>query len=141
MTNPEFKDYSHEVRIIRSRPLRYLFWTIATLCLLLGVIGAFLPVLPTTPFVLLAAVFYARSSSNFYNWLMNHRWFGTALRDWIENRSIKTKSKVIAISLISCTLFPSIYLFVPIMAIKIGLGIFGFLLMLFIATRPSGAKK
>ena len=55
-----------------------------TLCVVLGVIGMFIPVLPTTPFLLLAAVCYGRSSKRFYHWLLTNRWFGEYIRNYRE---------------------------------------------------------
>ena len=58
-------------------------WVIAgSICLLLGVIGIFLPLLPTTPFILLTAICWARGSTKFYDWLVSHRVFGKMVRDW-----------------------------------------------------------
>lgn len=50
----------------------------------LGIFGAFVPVLPTTPFFLLAAACYARSSQRFYRWLLENRWFGSCIRGYVE---------------------------------------------------------
>ncbi|PVV82725.1 YbaN family protein [Dehalogenimonas alkenigignens] len=70
---------------------------IGTLALALGVLGVFLPLLPTTPFLLLAAACYARSSPRFYHWLIHHHWLGEYIRNYRENRAIKFKVKVSAI--------------------------------------------
>jgi len=71
-----------------------------TLCVALGVLGMFLPVLPTTPFLLLAAICYARSSKRFYNWLITNRWCGEYIRNYREGRGITLKHKVLTISLL-----------------------------------------
>jgi uncharacterized membrane protein YbaN (DUF454 family) len=63
----------------------------------LGVVGAFLPLLPTTPFLLLAAACFARSSERFYNWLVNNKWFGVYVRDYREGRRIPVRIKVVTI--------------------------------------------
>lgn len=60
----------------------------ACICIALGVIGAFLPVLPTTPFLILATVLSYNSSPKIRNWLLNHPVFGEAIRNYFENRSI-----------------------------------------------------
>ena len=56
--------------------MKALLVTVGTLSVGLGVLGIFLPLLPTTVFLLLAAACYARSSERFYQWLVNHRWLG-----------------------------------------------------------------
>ncbi|HSD61334.1 MAG TPA: YbaN family protein [Burkholderiales bacterium] len=62
------QDYSHHVRKHRLFTVRLLFAGLGTLFVALGILGFFLPVLPTTPFLLLAAGCYARASGRFYNW-------------------------------------------------------------------------
>ena len=73
--------------------------------LALGIIGIFLPLLPTTPFVLLAAYFFSRSSERFHRWLIDHEFFGPMIKDWQEYGAIPLKTKVIAISVISVSAF------------------------------------
>jgi len=63
----------------------------------LGFIGAMLPVMPTTIFLILAAACFSHSSPRFERWLLDHRWFGEPIRRWRENRAIPFKAKVIAI--------------------------------------------
>ena len=64
----------------------------------LGVIGLFLPLLPTTPFMLLAAGCFAKSSPRLHGWLLNHRLFGPAIRDWRDHRAISPKAKRMALT-------------------------------------------
>lgn len=73
---------------------------IGTLCVALAILGMILPVLPTTPFLLLAAFCYARSSERFYRWLMTNRWFGAYIRNYREGRGIPLKQKVLTIVLL-----------------------------------------
>jgi uncharacterized membrane protein YbaN (DUF454 family) len=75
-----------------------------TLCVVLGVIGMFIPVLPTTPFLLLAAVCYGRSSKRFYHWLLTNRWFGEYIRNYREGRGIPLLQKILSISLLWLTI-------------------------------------
>ena len=63
----------------------------------LGVLGIFLPLLPTTVFLLLAAACYARSSDRFYLWLVNHRWLGTYIRNHYEGRGMRRRDKVVTL--------------------------------------------
>jgi len=81
-----------------------------TIFLGFGVIGIFLPILPTTPFLLLAAACYARSSQRFYNWLMNNKWFGNYIKNYREGRGIPLKFKIFTITLLWLTILTSIYL-------------------------------
>ena len=71
-----------------------------TVALALGVAGLFLPVLPTTPFLLLAAACYARSSTRLHDWLVNSRYFGEYIRDYRDRRAIKLRLKVFAIAML-----------------------------------------
>jgi uncharacterized membrane protein YbaN (DUF454 family) len=70
----------------------------------LGVIGILVPVLPTTPFLLVAAFFFARSSDRFYHWLVNNRWFGEYIRNYREGRGIPLREKVVALTLMWLTI-------------------------------------
>lgn len=83
-----------------KKPVRTLLILAGTLCVILALIGILLPILPTTPFLLLAAVCYARSSDRFYDWLMNNAIFGTYIRNYREGRGIPLKQKVITIGLL-----------------------------------------
>ena len=64
----------------------------------LGAIGLVLPVMPTTPFLLVAAACFARSSERFYNWLMELHLFGPIIRNWEETKSISRNTKLVAIA-------------------------------------------
>lgn len=78
--------------------IKKLLTVLGVISLTLGIIGAFLPLLPTTPFVLLAAYLFAKSSDKFHQRLLNHRIFGQLIRDYNEDKSIPVHAKVIAIS-------------------------------------------
>lgn len=78
-----------------------------TICTALGVIGILVPILPTTPFLLLAAACYARSSQRFYDWLLRNRVFGRYVRDYVEKRGISLKVKVITLVLLWTTIILS----------------------------------
>lgn len=77
-------------------------------CVALGVIGMFLPVLPTTPFLLLAAVCYARSSQRLYHWLITNRWFGAYIRNYREGRGITRLHKALILLLLWLTIGSSV---------------------------------
>ncbi|MBW6470831.1 MAG: YbaN family protein [Methanosarcinaceae archaeon] len=66
----------------------------------LGLLGIFLPLLPTTPFLLLAVACYARSSKRCHFWLLDNKWFGSFIKDYYEKKGIKLRVKIISISLL-----------------------------------------
>jgi uncharacterized membrane protein YbaN (DUF454 family) len=94
----------------RNPVIRYVLLAIGWLSVALGVIGIFLPVLPTTPFLLLAAACFMRSSKRFYLWLVNHRQLGPWIVDYLEGQGIPLKGKVYAISLMWLSIGLSCYL-------------------------------
>jgi uncharacterized protein len=94
----------------RNPLIRYALLAIGWLSVTLGVIGIFLPVLPTTPFLLLAAACFMRSSKRFYLWLVNHRQLGPWIVDYLEGQGIPLKGKVYAISLMWLSIGLSCYL-------------------------------
>lgn len=132
-----YRDYSHEMKLLRSPALRWTLMGLSSIFLLLGIVGIFLPILPTTPFLLLAAACYARSSTAFYNRLMNHRFLGPPLRQWKETRTIPRPVKFLAIGMLLGTLVPSTILFVPILGVQIGLVLFAVIMSIIITRIPS----
>jgi len=89
---------------------RRLLIVTGTICVVIGVIGIFVPILPTTPFLLLAAACYLRSSPRFHRWLMNNRLFGTYIRNYTEGRGIPIRVKLFTIALLWLTIGISIWL-------------------------------
>lgn len=83
---------------------RSLLITAGTACVVLGVVGIFMPILPTTPFLLLAAACYARSSSRLYHWLLNNRWFGEYLKNYREGRGLPLRLKILTIMTLGTTI-------------------------------------
>lgn len=76
--------------------MHYLWAALGLLSVGLGMAGAMLPLLPTVPFLLLAAFFFARSSERLHNWLMTHRQFGPMIADWQERGAIARRAKWVA---------------------------------------------
>ena len=109
-----------------AAPVRWLLIAIGWVTLVLGIIGAFLPIVPTTPFVLITAACFARSSPRFYRMLMTNRYVGPYLRAWRDEHRIPRHAKILATIMILLTLTPSVVLFIPLLAIKVlvaGIGI------------------
>ena len=83
-----------------GRVLKALLVVCGTLCVALGVIGIFLPLMPTTVFLLMAAACYARSSERFYQRLVNHRFLGIYIRNSREGRGMRRRDKAITLGLL-----------------------------------------
>lgn len=79
---------------------KVLWLILAYISVALGLIGAFLPILPTTPFLLVAIWSGSHASSKFKWWLLRHKRFGPALRDWYRDRAIALPAKAVAVSII-----------------------------------------
>lgn len=131
------EDLSAEVREHASPLVRYALIALGTLCVALGVIGAFLPVMPSTVFFLGAAACYARASERFYRWLVTHPQIGPTVREWQRHRSIPWRTKLYAIALMSLTLGSSIVFFVEPPWLKLTLTAFGVGLGIYLYRIPS----
>jgi len=88
--------------------MRPLLFTLGWLLFALGFVGAFVPVLPTTPLMLLALWCFSRSSDRFHNWLYNHGVFGPPLQQWQQHRVIPRTAKFVAVFFMTASL---IYVF------------------------------
>ena len=84
--------------------MKYLLILLGSISLALGVIGIFLPLLPTTPFLLLSATLYVRSSDKLYQWLIHQKYLGTYIRNFREHRAIPLRAKIISVSMVWITL-------------------------------------
>ncbi len=89
--------------------MRGLFFVCGTISLILGSIGIFLPVLPTTPFLLLSAFCYARSSKKMHKWLLENRFFGKYIYNYVHYKAIDKRTKICALIFLWCTLLISVY--------------------------------
>ena len=126
---------SNQRDIISNKFFRYLLVIAGTIFLGLGILGIFLPILPTTPFLLLAAACYARSSKRFYYWLLNNKWFGSYIKNYREGKGVPLKVKVYTISLLWITILFSaffiIYIFwVRVVLVLIAVGVTVHILMI-----------
>lgn len=117
--------------------MRYLWAGLGIVCVALAIIGAFLPLLPTVPFLLLAAFLFARSSDRLHDWILSHRTFGPVIEDWRRSGAIRPRAKRIAtVSIVA----------LPVLSALLGVSAFIFIIQLvilsvvlfFIWTRPSG---
>ena len=89
--------------------------------LVLGIIGIFIPLLPTTPFLLLAAACFLRSSDRMYDWLIHHRWFGFHIRSYLKFRAIPLRSKILSITFLWLVIGITAICFIHSLWIRLGL--------------------
>ena len=112
------------------------FWAgLGSISLLLGAVGVVLPLLPTVPFILLAAYCFARSSTRAHDWLVNHRVFAPMIDDWNRSGAISPRAKKAATLSVVLVFGISLLLSVPTTALVIQAVVLS-LVMLFIWTRP-----
>ena len=102
-----------------NEAIRIFFLIIGMISTAIGIIGIFLPILPTTPFLLLAAYCFARSSQKFYLWLNTNRLCGEYIRNYRERKGILLKHKILTILFLWLTIGCSVIFFVTIIWIKI----------------------
>lgn len=99
--------------------MRILYIVLGSLSLALGVAGIFLPLLPTTPFLLLTAALYFKGSPQLYNWLINHKHLGSYIRNFRENKAIPLRVKIISVSLVWITILYCVFAVVDPLWLKI----------------------
>ena len=116
---------------MRKKIKKYLLISLGFLFVSLGVLGALLPVLPTTPFLLLALACFANSSAHFHHKLLNNRWLGDALRQWEDNRSITRLTKIKAMFLIIFSFSISIWILAGKIQLQLGLLVMGSIALVF----------
>ncbi|MED9961536.1 MAG: YbaN family protein [Bacteroidales bacterium] len=88
---------------------KYILIISGLLSLFLGILGIFLPVLPTTPFLLLSAACFLKSSKSLYDWLLNHKQLGNYIKDFMIYKAISKKLKVVSITTLWLTIFLSVW--------------------------------
>mgnify|MGYP005838346639 CR=1 FL=1 len=104
---------------VRNRLKERLHLAVGTLFLAKGIVGIALPLLPATPFLLLAAACYARGSERFYRWLMNNRVFGSYIRSYREGKGIRLRVKVMVLCLLWGTIAYSAFFVVHNLPLRI----------------------
>lgn len=123
------------MKIIKNSFYRQCVFTLGVLSASFGIVGVFLPLLPTTPFMLLAAWCFVRSSEKAHQWLYRQPVIGEALRDWDSNKAISRKAKILAVSMMALSLV-FIWLKVKILPLKIAVTILLLCVSVFLLSRP-----
>lgn len=104
---------------MKQKRIRILLIVAGTFSTVLGILGIFVPVLPTTPFLLLAAACYARSSQRFYDWLLNNKYFGNYLRDYQQRKAVPLKVKILTLALLWVTIGCSVVFAVDVTLVRV----------------------
>ena len=125
----------------RNRILRGFLMIAGTISLVFAAIGVALPLIPTTPLLLLAVACYCRSSERMYSWLLNNRMLGEYIRNYKEGRGIPLKTKATALAILWLTIGASTLLFVPILIIQIALLVVAVAVTVHILRIPTYRKK
>jgi len=84
--------------------VKIICFSLAWVSFLLGIIGAFLPVLPTTPFLILSAFLFSKSSPRFHTWLLNLPLAGEGIKEWQEHKVIRPRAKILCVTMIFLSL-------------------------------------
>ncbi len=123
-----------------SRTVRHLWTAAGLVSFAIGAVGAFLPLLPTVPLMLLAAFCFARGSEPFHQWLVQHPRFGPGIRDWQAHGAISRRGKRAAVIAMAAALGASLLFGVPryVLAIQ-AVALVG--VLVFILTRPEGPQE
>jgi uncharacterized membrane protein YbaN (DUF454 family) len=125
------------VEVHESPFVRGVFLVAGIIAFAIGVIGIFLPLLPTAPLIVLAAACFARAYRPFHEWLLAHRWFGPMLREWYHHRSVRYRTKVLAIAMMLVSFTGTIVFIVRPIWAKVLVAIFALAVAVLIYRLPS----
>lgn len=125
-----------EIKEPENRLLPLLWRVFGTACVGVGAAGVFVPLLPTTPFLLLAGWAYGKGSERWRIWLVNHHQLGPYIRAWQDSRAIPRRAKAVAIVSLMFSLVIALWLSLPPLALVLQ-GIVLAAVAAFILTRPS----
>lgn len=114
---------------------RWAWWLLAYVCLILGIIGIVLPVMPTTPFILLAAYAASRGSQRLHNWLLAHAVMGPMIRDWQSTGAVNRNAKWLATAMMAATAV-ILFVFSPRLWLAIGVSTMMALVATWLWLRP-----
>lgn len=102
--------------------MKILYIILGSVSLVLGIIGIFVPLLPTTPFLLLTAAAYFKGSPKLYDWLLDHKYLGPYIRNFREHKAIPLPTKIISVTLVWVTILYCIFFVADPLWLKILLG-------------------
>ena len=120
--------------------IKYILIVLGSIFLGLGFIGVLVPGLPTTPFLLLAAGCYIKSSDRLYTWLLEHKLFGKYIRDFRETRSIPLRIKIVSLIMMWIMIALSVVVFIKVLPVRIIIAILGVIGSIVILSIPVSGK-
>jgi uncharacterized protein len=116
---------------------KWMLITAGMICVGLGALGIILPGLPTTPFLLLAAYCFARSSEHFHHWLLHHRWFGSYVRNFEQGRGMTRRAKGSTLLVMWLSFGVTIIFFVPVLWGQLGMVMMATAVSIYILRLPT----
>ena len=131
----------HEVKETKNFLLKWLWVFLGCLFVGLGAIGAVIPGMPTTVFLVLAAACFIRSSQKLYDWLIANKTFGPYLKDYREGKGIPLKAKIVALIMIVGFVSFAVFYAIEVKPIKILVGLIGLIGFLYVSFIVPAAKK
>ena len=134
------KKTSHAGQLLRTRSKKVLWMIAGGIATILGLLGIPIPLLPTTPFLLIAAFCFGRSSKTLHGWLVNHKKLGPPIRNWQAYGAISRRAKCMAVVALLVTFGASFVLGIPTL-ILVTQAFTLSAVAVFILTRPSGPKR
>jgi uncharacterized membrane protein YbaN (DUF454 family) len=120
---------------------RCFFIAAGTIFLVLGAVGIFLPILPTTPFLLLSAACYYKGSKRMHRWMLSNRWFGNYIRNYKEGKGISLKAKAFTISLLWVVIAYSALFMVNVVIVQIFLFVIAIGVSIHIIAMPTFRRE
>ena len=116
---PSFLGSRKPVGIVKNRFFRVLLLIAGWFFISLAITGAIIPLIPTTPFLLVAAACFYRSSPRFYHWLLNNKLFGKYIRDYKEKKGVPVNVKLVALIFLWSSIVVSAFFLIPILWLQI----------------------
>tara|TARA_B100000287_G_scaffold400701_1_gene420139 strand:+ start:1291 stop:1719 length:429 start_codon:yes stop_codon:yes gene_type:complete len=130
----------HKAKESNNFFIKILWIFLGSVFVALAALGVALPGLPTTPFLILAAACYIRSSQKLYDWLISNKTFGPYLKDYREGKGIPKKAKILAISMIVLFVGSSVIFGIENLNLKIAVGVLGLTGLLYVIFKVPVAK-
>jgi uncharacterized membrane protein YbaN (DUF454 family) len=130
-------NHSYEKKLNKDKLKRGLFVFAGTVSLGLACIGIVLPVLPTTPFLLLTAGCYLKGSKRMYTWLLNHKLFGQYIRSYVEGKGVSEKAKALTLALMWIAIGYAALFTVPVLVMQVALFIIALVVTIHVIKLPT----